>query len=965
MHYAGYTSTPGGYLADIFWAAILALLLVRSPWWIPPVLLLGWIVLYLGNASFIQAMGVAVDYRDLGYLIDPQFVIATLGSNVWLSAVAAAVCIAAVFLMGWKLPARPASGRPMYISAVVVMVLVYVQFQSGAPSHWGNSSFFSLLIADLSVDREAAAEASVAVQHSISVDPAGIEQFELGQARNVLLVVVEGVHGAYLPQVAERNRVEPSVYMKHAGQWAQRGWMAPEFMVHVRQTNRGLYAMLCGDTPRLDGGQPKSMELLDAPQEAQACLPNILKRQGYNTAYIQAADLQFMSKDLVMPQLGFEKVVGKEGFADRGAEPGTGFSWGPTDEAFFRQAVPKIEALQASGQPWFATLLTVGTHYPYGVTDEEIEAAGAPRDAAVMAADRALEQLLVSLQEKGLLEDTLVIVTSDESHGLPGHWLGKNWGLFFALAPDLNPGEQIEIHSSIDIPNSILDYLQLFPQQRTAQGRSIFRRHDAGRSLMFAAATLRERDEEGLIVSCTGRVRRDGSNLDRECISLRSASGRLFDSAYDVVDGNFHDDYLDFWQAFQASEYRLRDRKQWQLLTTSRHLDLTDVGNNLALAHHRVDIPENSLLTIDVELAYDGDQVDGLAVDWVQMGVGGTVSHLPTLKLPAIKDSQQMRVRYVLPHYGPAVQSDFIFKLRRPATSGRLTVENYRFASVPQEGGREYRPRVYLESATARLTRERFLFQPSDTGPGEVRAMQVDRDAREKARARAFIGAQEFEAAQCREREFSVIENRVIQAYLIYYNRPADPGGLAYWSGRVADYRYEVGAHPAGDKAWLPDVDKETQLDEAAFANVITAFAQSDEYTRFYSHLDTQELVNNLYQQLFGQPAPAERLRHYSNAVKAGTLSRELIAMDIVQTANEAQRAIFEARLAVSRRYTTQAELSLPERLVPAPLMSLLVSDTTAAPESANTACQRIHYLMATSPHAEVIEGSLEETNNE
>ena len=36
-------------------------------------------------------------------------------------------------------------------------------------------------------------------------------------------------------------------------------------------------------------------------------------------------------------------------------------------------------------------------------------------------------------------------------------------------------------------------------------------------------------------------------------------------------------------------------------------------------------------------------------------------------------------------------------------------------------------------------------------------------------------------------RDFSVYEVRVLEAYLAYYGRPADPDGLAYWSDRLLD----------------------------------------------------------------------------------------------------------------------------------------------------------------------------------
>jgi hypothetical protein len=946
----GYVSGWEAWFADMMSALLLALLCARAPWWLALGLWVAWAVVFMGSMAFLQAMGSAVDYRDLGYLLDPQFLRATLGDRLLpIVVITPLVLLAAGY--GFRFCARLRGPHWSSIShwtlTGLVFLIVALQANFTRMPQWSNSGLLPLYTGEILGDLLSGGERVTDTGFDEPEEAPGHPRFPLGQARNVLLVVIEGVHGAYLPQVAAASGETPPVSMSRTGAWAKRGWLVPDFLVHVRKTNRGLYAMLCGDYPRLDGGHPKSMQILNSDEAARRCLPHMLATSGYNTAYIQAADLQFMSKDIVMPQLGYQQLVGREGFADSGVESGTGFSWGPDDQAFFRQTLPRIEVLHRQEKPFFATLLTVGTHYPYAVTADQITEYGNPLAAAVAAADKALDRLLRELEARNILDDTLVIVTNDESHGMPGHWLGQNWGLFFALAPDLAPGQTAEIHSSIDVPNTILDYLGLFPEQRTHLGRSLFRQHTESRAIMFSGSTLKMLDNNGLVHSCTNRVARDGSNLASECVTMESRSGGLFERDYQPAEGDYAERYRFFWKRLMHSLYRFRESKDWKLLVAEQEVLSVGAGTNLAIAHNRVTLPTGSLLTVDFTLAYEGDDDSSMSLEWLQFGVDGQASTLPGVRLPGLQAGDSLRVRYTLPYYGDAAEVELVLKQVAPVSPGRLRLENYRYALQPQEGGREYHPRIHIESDVPGLAAARFTFVAAPEGPGRMQPIRLELAASGQADVFANLGdLAAFSDRVCAAREFSAVERRIIQAYLVYYNRPADPVGLAYWTQRVLNYRYVVGARPAGSDAYLPEVEATNGIDEGAYGSVVQAFSHSDEYARYFSNLDTEQLVANLFRQLFNQDASGTSLQKYSDALKAGTLTRELIALEIAGSANAGQRAILNNRLLVSQRYTTAAE-ALPGMEIQAPYLSRLITDVGADGRSLLQACARIYQLIA------------------
>ena len=100
-------------------------------------------------------------------------------------------------------------------------------------------------------------------------------------------------------------------------------------------------------------------------------------------------------------------------------------------------------------------------------------------------------------------------------------------------------------------------------------------------------------------------------------------------------------------------------------------------------------------------------------------------------------------------------------------------------------------------------------------------------------------------------------EAQIIQnAYLAYYGRPADPGGLGYWAGRLKD---------AGGN-----------LDE-----IIAAFGNSAEFTDRFGALDTTELVNAIYQRLLKRDAEPDGLEFYRGLLESGEKNLGSIALDI------------------------------------------------------------------------------------
>ena len=324
---------------------------------------------------------------------------------------------------------------------------------------------------------------------------------------NVLLIMVEGASGAYLPSVAAAQGVESTTRMPRLDALAQEHIVFTQVISHQRQTNRGEYGILCGDYPKLLTDQSKMSE--QAYGSARLCLPQVLRKLGYSTAYIQAAPLGFMLKDQFMKKAGFDQLVGDPWFEKSYART----DWGVDDKAFFEQSIEKVVALHEASAPFFATLLTVGTHHPFTIpADAGGDGARSRQERAFLWADDALAVFLDELQRRGVLRDTVVIITSDESAGLARaesatqRLLSQSWSFVVVMLPIPQRKRIDTLQAHVDTALSVTDLLGIEGEARQFLGRSWFRDYAVPRRL-FAGNTYARRvimwEASGSAVVCS------------------------------------------------------------------------------------------------------------------------------------------------------------------------------------------------------------------------------------------------------------------------------------------------------------------------------------------------------------------------------------------------------------------------------------------------------------------------------
>ena len=120
--------------------------------------------------------------------------------------------------------------------------------------------------------------------------------------------------------------------------------------------------------------------------------------------------------------------------------------------------------------------------------------------------------------------------------------------------------------------------------------------------------------------------------------------------------------------------------------------------------------------------------------------------------------------------------------------------------------------------------------------------------------------------------------NMVQEFYVGYYGRPSDPAGLEFWADKL---------------------DESDNLDE-----VLSQFGTSDEFTDNFGSLNNEDLVNNLYQQMFGRDAGPIGLAFYTARLDSGEATLASIAKQIIDGASGDDETVLANKVIVSQTYT-------------------------------------------------------------
>ncbi len=570
-----------GVLSDLLAGGILFLLAYRLPALALACVLALWTITCGANLELVAAVGRMPGLSDLQYLTDPTFVENSTGGGLshpvfalMMALTGSAAVLARSMLETGALTRLP---RTLWLAPLTLWTVHQAGqfFLPSAAEPWKQFSLAHKLTGE-ALARFDLIESTIANDKALrqSVDVSGLAKQDLsgkrlignGKAKNVLIITMEGIPGAYIAgtrQAAGYNWDKDP--MPKLSAFAQNAMQSRDYVLHSHQTIRGLYAMLCGDFSKLDSGTPKGVELLALSERNKQCLPAQMNQHGFSTHFLQGAGLVFMSKDKIMPHMGFQQTRGREWFKRK---PYYEFAWGMDDKSFFEGAFDYVKELRKTpDKPWMLTLLTVGTHQPYAASAAYVKKYGSAKMASVAYLDEAVTAFLEKLKASGAMEDTLVIVTSDESHNVEELRLASAWGLNLVFAPESSELPKIKngVYGHVDLTASVLDYFG-YALPKDIGGRSLFRDYDTPREMIsFTNGFLRYLDRNGNFQECDFQnvcreYKQGGHFIQPQAALARQYSGA--DARRVAVRAQILDQSLTAHQAAQTYQFANGDRRK-------------------------------------------------------------------------------------------------------------------------------------------------------------------------------------------------------------------------------------------------------------------------------------------------------------------------------------------------------------------------------------------------------------------
>lgn len=122
---------------------------------------------------------------------------------------------------------------------------------------------------------------------------------------------------------------------------------------------------------------------------------------------------------------------------------------------------------------------------------------------------------------------------------------------------------------------------------------------------------------------------------------------------------------------------------------------------------------------------------------------------------------------------------------------------------------------------------------------------------------------------------------KVQQAYVAYYGRPADPAGQDYWANRL-------------------------EQEGGSLQSIIQAFGNSQEFQERFGSMSKEQLVNNIYRQLFNRDAEPMGLAFYVGKLQSGEMTLQTICLNILDGAQGDDLATIQNKVQVAQYFTQQ-----------------------------------------------------------
>ena len=316
-----------------------------------------------------------------------------------------------------------------------------------------------------------------------------------GKRPNVVLIVMESVGALNL--LTDVGGGPSPLYAPNLARLARHGVVFDAIYAPAPSTARSHTSIHTGGRILTRGGT-REME----HRYRGAMLGRSMQQLGYTTAVFSSQRTDVEALDAILDQGGYDRFHTIERDIAKLDPANLIHSWGAREEYTVRLLEQWIEEKSTGGKPFYLEYINAASHHPYGAPADY----RAPFDAkddrslylnSIHYTDSAVGHLVAMLARKGLLEDTVLLVTGDhgeafgdrhKQNALHKHFIYEENVRSFLIMLDPRWQLQETVHPARvghngDIMPTLLEYLQA--PDTTLAGRNLLAEEFASQPVHF------------------------------------------------------------------------------------------------------------------------------------------------------------------------------------------------------------------------------------------------------------------------------------------------------------------------------------------------------------------------------------------------------------------------------------------------------------------------------------------------
>jgi len=213
------------------------------------------------------------------------------------------------------------------------------------------------------------------------------------------------------------------------------------------------------------------------------CLGDVLKPLGYKSTFIVGADIRFSGMDKFFGPHGYDQVLGKDQFRERGVDPRLFTTWGDGihDDTLYGEALKLIDQHRRKGELFNLTIKTTDNHGPHGYPSPRCGSYERRKGivGTFSCTSRQVAEFVDELRRRGELKDTQVVIMGDHLFMTDDEWFDdafpKGRDIYVKFIGSELPLAARDRFTHFDMPASILDLLGISnPSKSFGLGKSVF-----------------------------------------------------------------------------------------------------------------------------------------------------------------------------------------------------------------------------------------------------------------------------------------------------------------------------------------------------------------------------------------------------------------------------------------------------------------------------------------------------------